>query len=162
MSVLSRMLVWPYRPIHLLSVHFSRFDMLTPGIFSLPLPSFSSLFLEASRHCSLNVRMSQKGTHPQYLYSLSRFHLHYPPCVLSWLGHRHVTITNKMCRWQKGSLPEKTLFVLISKGTVINALKLCPNVSLLYQNSASSLSQLHLSVLTGSTQRAGLCFCVVR
>src|SRR5216683_1533465 len=30
-SVLSRMLVWPYRPIHLLNVHFSRFDMLTPA-----------------------------------------------------------------------------------------------------------------------------------
>jgi len=33
-SVLSRMLVWPYRPIHLLNVHFSRFDMLTPSMFS--------------------------------------------------------------------------------------------------------------------------------
>ncbi len=26
------MLVWPYRPIHLLNVHFSRFDMLTPNM----------------------------------------------------------------------------------------------------------------------------------
>jgi hypothetical protein len=29
-SILSWMLVWPYRPTYLLSVHFSRFDMLTP------------------------------------------------------------------------------------------------------------------------------------
>jgi hypothetical protein len=25
------LLIWPYRPIHLLNVHFSGFDMLTPG-----------------------------------------------------------------------------------------------------------------------------------
>lgn len=31
MSVLSRTLVWPYRPIHLPSVHFSRLDMLIPS-----------------------------------------------------------------------------------------------------------------------------------
>src|SRR5947209_7011369 len=31
MSVLSRMLIWLYRPIYLFSVHFSRFDMLTPN-----------------------------------------------------------------------------------------------------------------------------------
>src|SRR5260370_16928261 len=29
-SISSRVLVWLSRPIHLLSVHFSRFDMLTP------------------------------------------------------------------------------------------------------------------------------------
>ena len=29
MSVVSRMLTWPYRPIQLLNVQFSRFDMLT-------------------------------------------------------------------------------------------------------------------------------------
>jgi hypothetical protein len=31
MSISSRMLVWLSRPIYLLSVHISRFDMLTPG-----------------------------------------------------------------------------------------------------------------------------------
>jgi hypothetical protein len=29
-SVLSRMLVWPYRPIHLLNAHVSGFGLLTP------------------------------------------------------------------------------------------------------------------------------------
>jgi len=29
-SVLSRMLIWLYRPIYLLNVHFSSLDMLTP------------------------------------------------------------------------------------------------------------------------------------
>ena len=33
-----------------------------------------------------------------------------------------------MCNAEKGKLPEKTLFVSVSKGIVISDLKLCPNV----------------------------------
>jgi hypothetical protein len=85
--------------------------------------------------------------------------------VLKWNATAGTTVPHEKCRgWCLTAAPLTSGtadFTYSTKNALRPILEGCPNVHLSYQNSASLLSQLHLSFLTGSTQRAKLYLCAV-